>query len=288
MVRKRFFVFIGIWMFALTLAAAAAEEPSSPVYYQDQAVVLLYHDVAESFKPGQPNDSTVTVEQFREHLKMLKDKGFRIVTMDDFLGFMLEGKKLPANAVVLTFDDGYESFYRTAFPVLREFGATASNFIVGVSSDLFNPDAEPHLTWEQMRELKSSGMGIFSHTYDMHRYVRTDSEGREGPALTSRFYLEQKRRQETETEYRRRISTDLAFMEKRLHQELGPQRKLLAFPYGANRKEVVEEGDRLGIEMYFTIEEGMNNRGSRFVRRINAGEPYMSAEALWYHLGKYF
>ncbi len=282
---KRFvYPLMGLLILAQTVKAAVVQESSHPVYYRDEVIVLLYHHVVENFESGKQRNSTVTIRQFREHLTMLKEKGFHIITMDTFIGFMLEGKSVPANAVVLTFDDGYESFYKAAFPVLQEFGVTASNFVVGISSDLFNPDAEPHLTWDQMRELKTKGMGIYSHTYDLHRYVRTGLGGQIGPALTSPFYLEQKKRQENSKEYRNRISTDMKFMEKRLRQELGFQPKLLAFPFGAYNHAAVEEGRKAGIELFFTIEEGMNVPGSRFVRRINAGEPYMTAEALWHHL----
>lgn len=275
------YVLMGLLILAQTAKAGVVQESIHPVYYRDKAIVLLYHDVVESFEPGKQYHSTVTINQFREHLSMLKEKGFRIITMDTFVGFMLAGKPVPANAVVLTFDDGYESFYNAAFPVLQEFDVTASNFVIGISSDLFNPDAEPHLTWDQMRELKAKGMGIYSHTYNLHRYVRTDLKGQVGPALTSRLYLEQKKRQEFEQEYLNRISSDLKFMEKRLQQELGLQPKLLAFPYGAYHAAVVEEGRKVGIELFFTIEEGLNEPGSRFVRRINAGEASMTAEALW-------
>jgi len=287
-VKKIVYVLLGLFLLAQTAKAGVVHQSIRPVHYRDQAVVLLYHDVVERFEPEKQNHSTVTVGQLRDHLRMLKEKGFRIISMDAFVRFMLDGKPVPANAVVLTFDDGYESFYKAAFPVFQEFGVSASNFVIGVSSDLFNPDAEPHLTWDQMRELKAKGMGIYSHTYDLHRYVRTDVQGRVGPALTSRLYLEQKKRQEAEQEYRNRISTDMKFMDKRLRQELGWQPKLLAFPFGTYNASVVEEGRKAGVELFFTIEEGLNEPGSRFVRRINAGEPYMTAEALWYHLQNIF
>jgi len=279
---------LGFLLLALTTKGGVTPKFDHPVYYRDKVIVLLYHDIVEHFESEKQNHSTLTANQLREHLRMLKENGFRIIPMKSFVRFMLEGKPVPANAVVLTFDDGYESFYKTAFPVLQEFGVTASNFMVGVSSDLFNPDAEPHLTCGQMRELKAKGMEFYSHTYDLHRYVRIGPQDQVGPALTSRLYLEQKKRQETEHEYRRRIAADMNFMEKRLRQELGVQPKLLAFPFGSYDAAVVEEGRKAGVELFFTIEEGLNEPGNRFVKRINAGEPYMTAEALWNLLNKYF
>lgn len=267
--------------------AGTDRKPVQEIYFKDKAVVLLYHDIQPSFQQKGANEGTLTVQMFREHLQMIKNRGFRVISMDSFINFMLHGSAIPPNAIVLTFDDGYESFYTNAFPVLREFGFTASNFVIGMSSDLFNPDADPHLSWDQMRELKAVGMGIYSHTYDLHRFVPVDQTGlQKEPALTSRRFLEQKRRVESETEYRKRIASDMDFMNKRLEEELGPQPRLLAFPFGAYDQEAMEEAVRAETALFFTVEEGMNETGGRLIRRVNAGEPYMNAEALWTQMNK--
>lgn len=282
-------LYIIVWITALGcltawIAKDSVQAPAKEVYYRQQAMVLLYHDVRSELPPGDKGASTVSTTQLREHLRMLTEKGFHILTMDDFVSFMLYGKHIPANAVLLTFDDGYESFYKEAAPVLQQFRATAANFIVGESSDRFNPEAEPHLSWAQMRRLKAKGIGFYSHTYSQHRMAASEPDGALRPALASRIFLKKANRVETEDQYRDRIYTDLAWMEKRLNQELGPQRFLLAFPYGAYNETVLEEARRAGIELFFGIEEGMNVPGNRIVKRVNAGEPYMTADTLWAHM----
>ncbi|WP_217560725.1 polysaccharide deacetylase family protein [Paenibacillus sp. GbtcB18] len=264
------------------------ENAAGPVYYENKAIVLLYHDIRKTAGSRKDLPSTVTPRQFEGHLEMLKDRGFHIVPMEQFVQFMREGGKLPPNAVVLTFDDGYESFYTEALPILKKHGVSASNFIVGISSDLFNPDADPHLNWNQIRELKEAGMGIYNHTYNLHRKIPEDETDMMTPALTARMFLEQKRRSEIDGEYRKRIRSDIAFLEKRLDDETGKHRRLLAFPYGAYTDAVAVEGRRAGIELFFSIEDGINQPGGEIVRRINAGEPYVTADALWSMLKKVF
>ncbi|GKS11628.1 polysaccharide deacetylase [Paenibacillus chitinolyticus] len=264
------------------------ENVAGPVYYENKAIVLLYHDIRKTAGSRKDLPSTVTPGQFEGHLEMLKDRGFHIVPMEQFVQFMREGGKLPPNAVVLTFDDGYESFYTEALPILKKHGVSASNFIVGISSDLFNPDADPHLNWNQIRELRDAGMGIYNHTYNLHREVPENGTDIMTPALISRMFLEQKKRSEIDGEYRKRIRSDIAFLEKRLDDETGKHRRLLAFPYGAYTDAVAVEGRRAGIELFFSIEDGINQPGSEIVRRINAGEPYMTADALWSMLKKVF
>lgn len=266
------------------IAKDSMQAPAQEVYYREQAMVLLYHDVRSELPPGDKAASTVSTAQLREHLQMLTDKGFHILSMDDFVSFMLYGKPIPPNALLLTFYDGYESFYKEAAPVLQQFRATAANFIVGESSDRFNPKAEPHLSWAQMRRLKAQGMGFYNHTYHLHYMAASEPDGSPRPALASRIFLKTVNRAETEEQYRQRIYTDLAWMEKRLNQELGEQRFLLAFPYGAYNETVLEEARRAGIELFFGTEEGMNTPGNQIVKRVNAGEPYMSADTLWAHM----
>ncbi|MEF3301979.1 polysaccharide deacetylase family protein [Paenibacillus sp. GYB003] len=258
------------------------------VYYDDKAIVLIYHDVRQHAEAESASAGTISTELFGDHLRMLNDRGFRIISMETFVQFMLNGRSIPPNAIAITFDDGYESFYKEAVPVLERYGATASDFIVGISSDLFNSEADPHLNWEQMGELKKCGMGIYSHTYNLHRTVPTDRAGTLMPALTSRMYMNGRQRAESEADYRKRIYSDLAFLEKRLSEELGDRRRLLAFPYGSFSDAVIEEGTKAGIELFFSTEEGMNEPGGRIVKRINAGEPYMTSDMLWQHLQSFF
>lgn len=288
MKQYHFIVFI-LFIFVLQACVPRLESgqgTDAETYYTDKALVLLYHDVSANEEAAQ--SSTMSARQFEDHMTMLITRGFRIISMDDFVQFMLHGKAIPPNAVVLTFDDGYESFYTEVFPILKKFEATASNFIIGISSDLFDPGAIPHLSWDQMREMKALGMGLYNHTYNLHRMVAIDESGNESPALSSRMYISKKQRNENEAEFRNRIFSDIQFLQKRLDEELGKQPKLLAFPYGVYDDASIEEARKAGIELFFTIEEGINKSGSRMVKRINAGEPYISAEFLWNHIKQYF
>ncbi|NQX57512.1 polysaccharide deacetylase family protein [Paenibacillus qinlingensis] len=274
-------------LFASIILFAKNDVPKKN-YYKDKVIVLLYHDVRKQVPSGGSVSTTISSEQLREHLMMFKDKGFHIIQMEEFVQYMLKGKRIPANAVVLTFDDGYESFYEEVLPILQEFKVTASNFVVGISSDLFDPEAKPHMNWDQMRQLQAKGMGLYNHTYNLHHTVPSDPSGFLKPALTTRKYMEQNGVLETDTQYRKRIFSDITLMQKRLQQELGVRPSLLAFPYGAYDDTVLQEAHRAGIELFFSIEEGMNVKGNRIVKRINAGEPYMTTDALWFHLQSFF
>ena len=252
-------------------------EPKQPVYYRDAVIVLMYHHLDEAAF----SSATIAPGNFGSHMQMLKDHGYAVIPMERFLAFMERGDPVPDNAVLLTFDDGYESFYQHAYPILREYEYAASHFIVVKTTDIFNPDALPHLNWDQMTEMKAAGMGFYNHTYDQHRMIAADASGKVmKPALTNPQYLEAAERMETREEYLARIKADLRLANERLDEELGEQEKLLAFPYGAYNDDVLKIGDELGFRLYFTTEPGMNYSGSRTVYRVNAGSPEITADKL--------
>ncbi|KPV60434.1 hypothetical protein QJ48_05785 [Paenibacillus sp. A3] len=262
-------------------------QPEAKIHYENKVIVLLYHDVQEPDAAGMPRLLTVTPNQFDAHLKALKDHGYQIIGMEDYVRFARQGKPVPPNAVVLTFDDGYESFYTRAYPILQKHSVPASNFVIGAPSDTNDPKKGQYLTWSQMRELIRAGHGIYSHTYDSHRMVDTAPKGPQQPALTHPVYLAQMKRAESAEEFRKRILSDLTFMNERLRTELGDRSKLLAFPYGAYDRETLQAADEAGIELLFTTREGINTAADRLVHRIDAGEPYITADALIATISKY-
>ncbi|KEQ25124.1 polysaccharide deacetylase family protein [Paenibacillus tyrfis] len=286
-------ILLGVVSLLLLLTAlklsdiTTARQPEAEIHYENKVIVLVYHDVQEPDAAGMPRLLTVTPQQFEAHLKALKDHSYQVISMEDYVRFARQGKPVSPNAVVLTFDDGYESFYTRAYPILQKHGVPASNFVIGAPTDKRDPKKGQYLTWNQMRELIQTGHGIYSHTYDSHRMIDTAPKGPQQPALTHPAYLAQWKRSESAEEFRKRIFSDLTFMNERLRTELGDRSKLLAFPYGAYNKETLQAAEEAGIELLFTIREGINTASDRLVHRIDAGEPYITADTLIATISKY-
>jgi peptidoglycan/xylan/chitin deacetylase (PgdA/CDA1 family) len=74
---------------------------------------------------------------------------------------LLQGTALPPKPVALTFDDGYVDDYTNIFPVLKEYGFTATFFIITGRPDANDP---AYLSWSQIREMSDAGMSMESHT----------------------------------------------------------------------------------------------------------------------------
>ncbi|WP_440961178.1 polysaccharide deacetylase family protein [Paenibacillus nitricinens] len=245
------------------------------IYYRDNVVVLMYHHLSEKPMPQFP--WILSVDRFEDQMKLLKEEGFHVITMEQYRAFMLNNGSVPDNAVLLTFDDGYESFYEFAFPILKKYGYTAVNFVIVSTIDHPNPNSVPKLTWEQMREMKRDGMGFYSHTYDLHHYGIVDAEGGERPAASALLYIDDENRNEMNTEYYSRVTRDLAKAEQRLKEELGNTDSAIAFPYGSYNDRLLSACDSLGITLTFKIQDGINARTDRNASRINGGSQNLTA-----------
>ena len=124
----------------------------------DDSVVLLYHDISEVDNLGN-SQMTISRDNFYAHMRYLNDN-YNIISIGEYYGNLLNSGKAPHNAVMLTFDDGYESFYTYAYPILKELDIPATIFLV---TDTIG--TENHLTWNQIKELCSSGIiTIGNHT----------------------------------------------------------------------------------------------------------------------------
>lgn len=97
-------------------------------------LILTYHNLFDEPKPGTPEKElfqlrpSVTKREFESHLRVLK-KRFRIVSLPNVVREIREKGRLEDDSVAITFDDGYESFYRLAFPLLRKYDFPATVFL---------------------------------------------------------------------------------------------------------------------------------------------------------------
>ena len=76
-----------------------------------------------------PEIKGLAYDMFEKQLQFFKEN-FSVVTMQDVIE-ALNGKQLPLNALLLTFDDGYIDNYTVAMPLLKKYGMQGSFFIPG-------------------------------------------------------------------------------------------------------------------------------------------------------------
>lgn len=130
-----------------------------------RAPILMYHYISEP--PADADiyrkDLSVAPARFESHLRYLQEHGYHTVTLDALLAFLAQGDPLPAQPVILTFDDGYEDNYTQAYPLLRKYGMVGHFFVI---SDFVNQARAGYMTWPQIEEMAANGQRFGSHSRD--------------------------------------------------------------------------------------------------------------------------
>lgn len=126
--------------------------------------ILLYHNITGT-DHGFDYDVHISEEKFSEQLRFLKENNFHTITFEDYYEYRVNGKKLPENPIIITFDDGYYSNYKIAYPLLKQMGMKATIFMVTESSFIPKTFVFNHFDWAQAKEMAKSGIiDIGSHS----------------------------------------------------------------------------------------------------------------------------
>ena len=145
--------------------------------------ILTWHSI-------DPSGSVISVapEAFRAQLEAIRRLGLRVVGVPELLALPDD-----AEAVALTFDDGFVNFRTDAWPLLRSHGFPATVFVVSgrVGGDnrwRNRADAGipllPLLGWDELATLRAEGLTIGAHTCT-HAHLPTLDDAALEQELTS-------------------------------------------------------------------------------------------------------
>ena len=153
--------------------------------------ILLYHDIESCGCPNEKTgdatkDTVVRMNDFTAQIKYLAENGFKTLTLNQWSAACKNRWPIEPKSIVITFDDGHISNYRLAFPVLRQYGFTATFFVIAG-----RVDTAYHLTGAQIREMVDHGMEIGSHGIT-HAYLPLlDLSAAQKEIVESKAILEQ-------------------------------------------------------------------------------------------------
>jgi peptidoglycan/xylan/chitin deacetylase (PgdA/CDA1 family) len=141
----------------------------------------MYHQVGR-FAPMRAHRSTYcSVERFAAQMRYLARFGYRVLGMDEVLACLSGKHPIPARAVALTFDDGYENFYEHAWPVLQSHRFPAIVYVitslVGQRAEWLaaeGRDAPPMMSASRIRQLRREGVQFGSHSESHLRLAGQD------------------------------------------------------------------------------------------------------------------
>lgn len=234
-------------------------------------LALSYHDIRDALPAGrEPDRLAVSTRNLIAQFSWLRENGFHPVDFDAILAARQGRTPLPKNAILLTFDDGFESLYSRVFPLLRLFGFPAVFAVTGrwietppgerVSYGGTPLPRDDFLDWDQVREMSRSGLVEFaSHSFDLHRFIPSNPQGNRRPAAATRRYNEKSGRYEDRASYQKRVERDIRQMSDVMKKETGKAPRIMVWPYGLDNEDARSAAAKAGME-YGMILGGCFNR----------------------------
>lgn len=143
----------------------------TPDIQQKAIAVLGYHKIGDPPSDGWDTWCYVRTDIFGQQLNFIKNNGWQVLSLESFLEGLKHPNLFPDKAVLITFDDGYRSNLKVAYPVLEKFGFPAVMFVptayVGsynsFDADIGYEPKEDICNWEELRKLDKLGFSIQSH-----------------------------------------------------------------------------------------------------------------------------
>jgi peptidoglycan/xylan/chitin deacetylase (PgdA/CDA1 family) len=203
--------------------------------------ILMYHRVAAS--GGRTLARwRVTPDQLDEQLAFVRSEGYGFLSLDDWHDALARRRPVPERSVCITFDDAYEDFAATAWPILRRHGLGAHLFVVTGEAGGWNRWDEaagerlPLLAWDELARLRDEGVLIGSHTA-------------EHGALAGLRPVE--------------VVRELARSRLELSERLGLDADALAYPFGDVDRTVEHLAGACGFRVAVTIQPWRSRLGDR-------------------------
>ena len=124
----------------------------------------MYHRFNESKYPS----TNIQMEVFKNHIKIIKETNYIFSDPAKFKENFTIPKK--NKEILITVDDGFESFYFEAWPYLKK---NRIPFILFVSTEPVGKKG--YMTWKQIREIESEKFAFIGHHSHTHDYLIDDT-----------------------------------------------------------------------------------------------------------------
>jgi peptidoglycan/xylan/chitin deacetylase (PgdA/CDA1 family) len=182
--------------------------------------ILAFHDVSDDFSLA---ITRTGVRRFQDIIKYIMKNGFH--------GKNISGCQAE-NDLALTFDDGWESFYTNAFPILKQYGFSSTVFIITGYVGKFSRwdyHKKKHLDWMQICELAEQGIEFACHS-NSHSDLRGLDE--------------------------KQLEYEIDYSKKTIEDKIGQPVKYFSYPFGRYDKSVIEIVKKAGYENAFCLRNG--------------------------------
>lgn len=257
---------------------------------QNKFLVLAYHDVEDD--AADQRYLAVRTSALNDQIGWLLHNGYKAVSVQNILDANAGLITLPPKAFLLSFDDGYSSFYTRVWPLLKAWNVPALWAPVGSWVDtpgqkkvdfggLMTP-RERFATWEMVRELAQSPLvEIGAHTWASHYGIQANPQGSREPAVANRFYDKASGRYESDQQFHQRIDTDVRKVSDKIADVTGKAPRAWVWLYGAANGTSLAIAKNRGYQLAFTLGDGLGDVRDldNIPRLLISGNPSIKAFA---------
>ena len=249
----------------VTSQASNVTEPAANI------PILIYHSFSEV--KDELTDNNVSPDKFRSDMQALIDNEYTPIFFKDYLDAQENKFEMPAKPIFITIDDGYYSFYKYAYPILKELKLKATVSVIGwaVGRSTNKDNRTPifaHFSWKEAKEMYDSGyIDVQHHTWDLHN---------ESGAIKGLMKLPK----ESDSSYEKRIKADYLRLKNKIESEIGNEVIAFTYPYGSTTPLAEKTLQELGVRFTLTTSKGISDlsKSPYMLKRINAAQSIRSED----------
>lgn len=250
--KREFAIFVLTGIITLTLCFKVITTPSvlAENDKSNSFSVIMYHHISED--ESRVGDYVITPSQLKSDFEYLKNNGYKTLSVRELIAIDRGEMKLTEKSVVITFDDGQESFYKYAYPLLVEYNFKAVFSVIGKYTEEFSKTEDhnvkySHVTYKEIGEMVSSGLvEIGNHSYNLHKSFGAGRNGVE------------RNKDETLIDYEKALTSDINRFNENFLEELGFTPQIYTYPFGRFSKDTENIIKKLGFAVGFTCYEKKN------------------------------
>lgn len=202
------------------------------IIYSKQTVSILgYHDFIKTddrIKNNITDNLIMDIEKFEKQMKYLYEHNYKTLTLEEFYCFHQGKCKIPRKSVLITMDDGYQSNYDLAFPILKKYNLNAVVFYLGINEEGANP---LYMTKKTIKRIKKEypNIEVASHSYNLHIRGSINQDKQD-------------------------IINDIELMKQVIDTQY------YAYPFGAHNETMIKALQEKGYKMAFTFGPNQEHR----------------------------
>ncbi|GMR16734.1 MAG: hypothetical protein BMS9Abin31_1106 [Gammaproteobacteria bacterium] len=224
-----------------------------------RTIILMYH-IIDNPRDASEEKYCCGVKNFEQQMQYLRQSEYSPISLDSYISSLRSKSQIPDKPIIITFDDGFEDFYRNAVPVAQKHDIPLTLFMVakgiGGTNKWMHQRGKPKRNLLNQKELLAcakAGVTIGSHTLSHPRLTEVDDKTANNEIKLSKLHLQ---------------------------DVLGQEVKHFAYPYGLYDPEQLKIVEEAGYESACSTRSGFN-RNNINLFELHRIEVYGS-DSLWH------